>query len=107
MPFICSKVLVCHVNCDYTYNNNPSPSEAIAILFCGGLLLNQLFHQLLFLDEECSHNPILHTICATRATVGTLYCLFILGKTGIFAGTESWNLTELAPSWTDTKQNTI
>jgi hypothetical protein len=90
VSFVCSRVLVCHVNCDYTYNNNPSPSEVN--LFRGGLLLNQLFDQFLFLNEECSYNPILDTICTARTTVSTLYCLFVLGKTSVFTGTESWNL---------------
>ena len=85
-------ILICHVNCNYTYNKNLSPSSVIAILFRSGLLLNQLFNQLLFLNEKCPHNPILDTICAARATISTLHSLLVLGKTGVFTRTKGGNL---------------
>jgi hypothetical protein len=78
------------VNC-YTYNIPPD-GNVIAILFGGGLLFNQLLHQLLFLNKECPHNAILDTVCTARSTVGTLYCLLVLGKTGVFLGTKGGNL---------------
>ena len=55
-------------------------------------MFNQLLHQLLFLNKECPHNAILDTVCTARSTVGTLYCLLILGKTGVFLGTKGGNL---------------
>jgi hypothetical protein len=61
-------------------------------LFGGSLLLHQLFHQLLFLDEECSYNSVFDAICATRATICTCYRLLVLGEASIFARTKSGNL---------------
>jgi hypothetical protein len=84
------RCLICDVNC-YTYSIPPD-GNVIAILFGGGLLFNQLLHQLLFLNKECPYNPILDTVCTARTTVGTLYCLLILGKTGVFLGTKGGNL---------------
>ena len=55
-------------------------------------MLHQLFHQLLFLNKEGPHNSILDTVCTARSTVGTLYCLLILGKTHVFFGTKGRDL---------------
>ena|SRR5277367_1549263 len=82
--------MICDVNC-YTYKS-PAPGNVIAILFGSGLLFNQLFHQLLFLNKESPYNSIPDTVCATRPTVGTLYCLLVLGKTHVFFGTKGGDL---------------
>lgn len=84
--------MVCHKICDYTYSGNIIPSAEIAILFRGSLLLDQLFNQLLFLNEECPDDSILDTICTARTSISALYCLFILRKSGVFTRTKGWNL---------------
>ena len=48
----------------------------------------------MFLDEERSYNPILDTVCAARASVGTLDGLLVLCEAGVFARTEGRDLSQ-------------
>lgn len=80
------------MHCEYVYCNNPPRSDIIAVLFCSGLLLHQLLHQFLLLDEECPHNSILDAISAAGSTVCTLYIFLILREAGIFTRTQARNL---------------
>jgi len=75
-------------NCYSKYKDHPPLSIVNPTLFRSSLLLEQLLHQLLFLDEECSYNSILDTVCAAGASVGTLDGFLVLGETGVFARAE-------------------
>jgi hypothetical protein len=81
-------------NCYSKYKDHPPLSiHGNPTLFRSSLLLEQLLNQLLFLDEECSYNSILDTVCATGASVGTLDGFLVLGEAGVFARAEGRDLS--------------
>ena len=57
-------------------------------------LLEHLLYNLLLFDEECSHNPVLDTVCAAGAAVGSLNGLCWARDGGILAGPERRDLEE-------------
>lgn len=56
------------------------------------VLLQYLLHNLLLLDQERPHDPILHAIRTPRSSICALYGFFGLGDFGVFTGAESGSL---------------
>jgi hypothetical protein len=79
--------------------NNPPLNANANYLFCTCFLLEKLFDQLLFFNEEGSDYSILDAIRTTGPSIGTLHCLLVLGESGIFTGSKSGNLDQHDKMW--------
>lgn len=77
-------------------NRDDTPS--IGLVGEGGLRENlgaDLLHDLLLLDQECAHDTVLDTVCATGTTIGTLDGLLGLGDLRVLAGAKGGDLEGL------------
>lgn len=58
-------------------------------------LLQNLLHNLLLLDQERPNNPIPHTVCAPRASIGARHRFLRLGHRGELTRSSCWEAWQL------------
>jgi hypothetical protein len=71
--------------------STPNNHSSLALLLG---LLHDLLDNLLFLNQECAHDTVLDAVGTSGTAVGTLNSLLRSGDAGIFARTQSRDLSK-------------